>query len=234
MKRFYTLVSYEKKPEGYAILLDGKAVKTASGALLLAQNEQIAAEIVKEWAAQEKKINPGNMPFTQILSTYIEQVRKKRAAMNEAVLKYLDTDLICYLADKPQELQDEQEANWARWRNWVEERFGHPLKTTTEIKALKQAPQLHESVAAHVEAMSDDVFNLLQVAVPVCGSLVLGLALIEGQATAEEIFKACFVEEHYKDRFYLLDEYGRDPLSEHKQQASLRDLKVCEAYRNYL
>ena len=234
MKRFYKLVSYEKKPEGYAILLDGKAVKTKERATLLAQNEQVATEIVREWAQQGEDIDPDTMPFTQILSTRIDQVPKQRKAMNAAVLKYLDTDLICYPTEKPAVLYELQEKHWVPWRGWIEECFGYSLQATTELKALKQAQELHEAITGHVEAMNDDIFTLLQVAVPLSGSLALGLALIEGQASAEDIHKACFVEEHYKDEIYLVDEYGRDPLSEYKQQTCLRDLKTCETYRIYL
>jgi len=234
MKRFYKLVSYDKKPEGYAILLDGRAVKTKSGATLLAQNEDVANEIVQEWAAQGEQIDPSTMPFTQILNTRIDQVGKKREAMSAEVLKFLNTDLVCYPTEEPEALHDLQEKHWSPWREWIEKQFGMPLKTTTELQALTQEPKLHEAIKAHVEAMSDDIFTLLQVAVPVCGSLVLALALIEGQASADDIFECCFVEEHYKDEIYLVEEYGRDPLSDHKQQSCLQDLKTCETYRKYL
>ncbi|MCK5373930.1 MAG: ATP12 chaperone family protein [Alphaproteobacteria bacterium] len=234
MKRFYKLVSHEENPEGCAILLDGRAVKTKSGALLYAQNEEIANEIVREWAGQGEEINPDTMPFTQILNTRIDQVSKKREAMSVTVLKYIDTDLICYPTDMPQELYELQEQHWGKWREWIKERFGYDLFVTTGLNVLEQKKELKEAVTGHIDAMSDDIFTLLQVVVPLSGSLVLGLALIEGQARADEIFKACFVEEHYKDGIYMVDEYGRDPLSEHKQQSCLRDLETCETYRRHL
>jgi chaperone required for assembly of F1-ATPase len=234
MKRFYKLVSTEEKPGGYAVLLDGRAVKTKSGAVLLAQNEQVANEVVKEWAKQGEEIDPDTMPFTQILNTRIDQVSQKREAMSNAILRYLDTDLTCYPTDEPKALYDLQEKHWVKHREWIEKRFGIPLKTTTSLQALTQEPALHEAITEHVERMNDDIFTLFQVTVPVCGSLVLGLSLIEGHASADEIFECCFVEEHYKDEIYLVDQYGRDPLSEHKQQACLRDLKICETYRDFL
>ncbi len=234
MKRFYKLVSHEKKPEGFAILLDGKAVKTNSGATLLAQNEQVATEIVQEWTAQGEHIDPNSMPFTQILNTRIDQVTKQRKAMSAEVLKFLNTDLICYPAEEPPALYELQEKHWAKWREWIKQLFGTSMKVTTSLQALTQEPQLHEALKAHIETMSDDIFTLLQVAVPLCGSLVLGLVLIEGQGSVDEVFECCFVEEHYKDEIYLVGEYGRDPMSENKQQACLRDLKTCETYRSYL
>lgn len=234
MKRFYKLVSHEKTPEGYAILLDGRVVKTKSGALLYAQNEKVADEIVREWAEQGKNIDPDTMPFTQILNTRIDQVPKNREAMSVAILKYLDTDLICYPTDIPKELNEQQELHWQKWREWMKDRFGYELRVTTSLNALKQKKELKEAVSGHINAMSDDIFTLLQVAIPLSGSLILGLVLIEGQANADDIFKACFVEEHYKDGIYMVDEYGRDPLSEHKQKSCLRDLETCETYRRHL
>ncbi len=234
MKRFYKLVSIEKRQEGYAVLLDGRAIKTESGTILLAQNEQVATKIMQEWAEQNEQINPDTMPFTQILNTRIDNVAKQRQAMSNAIMKFLNTDLICYPAQKPKALHDLQEKHWSKWRKWAEQHFNVPMKVTTGLQALIQDPALHKAIKAYIDKVSDDIFTLLQVAVPLCGSLVLGLALIEGKASADEIFECCFTEEHYKEKIYFIDEYGRDPLSEHRQQSCLRDLKACETYRIYL
>lgn len=230
MKRFYTLVSSEAKPEGYAILLDGRPVKTKSGALLIAQNQQIADETVIEWANQKEVIDPETMPFTQIINTRIDQVAAKRPAMSATVLNYLDTDLVCYIADGPEELVTLQELKWKKWRDWIETEFGHALKTTNGLAALSQASELHDAVKSYVEQLSDDRFTLLQIVVPLSGSLILGLALLARQASSQEVFDACFVEEHYKDGLYMVDKYGRDPHIEKKQQATFKDFESCERF----
>ncbi|MFP4097738.1 MAG: ATP12 family protein [Alphaproteobacteria bacterium] len=234
MKRLYKHVSQDKKPEGWTILLDGRAIKTRAGGFLYAQNEDIAKEIAEEWNRQKDKIDPDSMPFTQILNTRIDQVTKNRNVISEMVLRYLDTDLICYLAETPKDLNNLQEHHWKKWRDWAKEFFGYPVLTTSGLDVLEQTQELHNSIATHIDKMSDDMFTLLQVSVPLSGSLILGLALIEGKADAQDVFKACFVEEHYKDEFYRIDEYGRDPFSEHKQKACLKDLQACERYRRLL
>ena len=109
MKRFYKLVSTKKEPGGFGVCLDGKPVKTPSGTLLLAPTENLADEIVKEWAAQEEIIVPDSMPLTQILTTKIDRISKERQAMSEAVMKYLDTDLLCYRTTEPPELAQMQQ-----------------------------------------------------------------------------------------------------------------------------
>ena len=102
MKRFYKLVSTNKTAEGWAIHLDGKPVKTPIRTTLIAPNEALANELVREWAAQEETIDPETMPLTQILSTQIDRVRVQRAAMSTEILKFLNTDLLCYRAPKDQ------------------------------------------------------------------------------------------------------------------------------------
>ena len=53
MKRFYKLVSISEAGEGFGILLDGRAVKTQSGAELRVAHKAIAEYLMAEWAAQE-------------------------------------------------------------------------------------------------------------------------------------------------------------------------------------
>ena len=144
MKRFYKLVSTEKVGGGFYILLDGKPVKTKSGAHLLASNEAIANRLMQEWAAQEEHILPNTMPFTQIINTIIDRVSVERDVMSAAVLKYLDTDLICYFADEPEALVKLQKDKWQPWLDWFEGKFDCKLKTTTDLAALTQEQSAHD------------------------------------------------------------------------------------------
>lgn len=111
MKRFYKMVSSKKTDEGYAIQLDGKIVNTPLGQTMAALTEALADAIVLEWAAQEDKIKPETMPLTQILTTRIDKTRD-RGAITEAVMKYLDTDLVCYWAKEPEALAKRQKEVW--------------------------------------------------------------------------------------------------------------------------
>lgn len=230
MKRLYTLVSSEKTAEGYVILLDERVVKTKAGQPLCTPVEDIANEVVQEWVRQEKVINPDTMPFTQILNTKIDRVSTERARMSDTILKYLDTDLICYCADTPQGLVSMQDSLWAPWRLWAAEKFGHAPETTTGLIALSQPSGLHDHIGAYVQGINDDRFTILQIAVPLTGSLILGLAFLEGVARAQDVFAACFVEEKFKDTLYDAEKYGADPHTESQQDAVLRDLQACETY----
>ena len=230
MKRFYKLVSSKKVPEGYAIFLDDKAIKTKSGKQLFAPTEEIANKIVQEWAEQKDVINPEIMPFTQILNTKIDRVSKERCSMNETVLKYIDTDLLCYCVSEPEELVQLQEEKWLKWRMWAEEEFSCKIEVTTGLAALSQPKKLHKQLKTYVEALNDDDFTVLQIIVSLSGSLILGLSVLKEAAGVQDVFEACFLEERFKETLYDTEKYGLDPHMEIQQQAVLRDLQACTAY----
>ncbi|MGH1402644.1 MAG: ATP12 family chaperone protein [Alphaproteobacteria bacterium] len=234
MKRFYKLVTIEETQGGYQICLDGRAVKTKSGAVLIAPNQATADQVMCEWAGQGEEIIPDTMPFTQILNTMIDRVMVEREAMNLYVLKYLNTDLICYPAPEPESLAQLQEKLWSSYLRWFEDKFGVALKTTTGLVALSQDDAAHEKVAEFVGNLDHMRFTLLQLVTSVSGSLVLAMALLEKHVSAKEAFEACFIEEHYKDVLYDAEKYGQDPMTAKKQAAALRDLEAVERYLSFI
>ncbi|HRQ61558.1 MAG TPA: ATP12 family protein, partial [Alphaproteobacteria bacterium] len=154
--------------------------------------------------------------------------------MEREVLKYLHTDLLCYPCDDPVEVAAAQEQAWGPWRTWFEKRFGYPLETTTGIAALRQDEAAVEAVAKAVQGFDDGRFTVLQLAVPLSGSLVLGLAFAEGAAGADDVMKATFAEEDYKAVLYKDEQYGPDPLTEKKRKASRRDLEAASLFLSLL
>ncbi|MFK7839809.1 MAG: ATP12 family protein [Bdellovibrionales bacterium] len=234
MKRFYTLVSTQKTDQGFLITLDGRPVKTAMKHELLAPNEKLANALVKEWAGQEDKIIPDSMPMTQILSTKIDRVSHERNAMQAAMFKYLDTDLLCYRADDPPELKNRQKETWDQYLDWFKSHYEYDLKTTYGLAAITQEQGAHDKIHSEIKAMNDDDFTLLQLIVSISGSLILGLAAMHKKANAEDIFTAMRVEETFKAEIYNEDFYGSDPAQEAKDKAIQADLKATLEYLKIL
>ena len=232
MKRFYTLVSHQKETDGgYSIRLDGKPVKAPSGAMLSVPSEALADAIVQEWANQEEGINPETMPLTQISNTAQDKVSVEREAMSEQVLRYLDTDLLCYRASAEHDEQKAvQEELWDPHLKWFETKFGVALETTSALAALKQPQEAHEKMREYVSHLDDQHFTILQVIVPLAGSLVLGMAFVEGAASAQDIYKATHAEEDFKAEIYNEALHGRAPLEEKKDAAMQRDLEAAAIY----
>ena len=234
MKRFYTLVSTHKTNDGYEIHLDGRPVKTPMKKILLAGNENIANALQAEWAAQEEEIKPNAMPLTQIISTQIDRIGAERDKVETTLLKYLDTDLTCYVADHPPELNKAQEAAWKPYRTWFEEYFKTPLETTTGLSALKQSKETHAAVSAYVTALDDAKFTVLQLIASLAGSLILALNTLENATSLEDIFTAIRIEENFKAEIYNEDFYGQDPAQEEKDMIIKAELEAAIAYLKLL
>ena len=233
-KRFYTLVHTKPQGEGFGIFLDDRPVRTRMGNLLCAPNRSIADEIVREWADQKDKVLPDTMPFTQILNTRIDRVTRGRTAMTAALLKYLDTDLICYPAPEPEELREAQNRSWSPFTEWFETAFGHPLKITVGLRAVSQPEEVQASVLNKVEAMNDDSFTILQWVTAMAGSIVMALGFMDRAFNAGDILAARFVEEDFKEEIYDADKYGSDPQIESTRNQMEKDLTAAQKYLEML
>lgn len=229
MKRFYTMASSKKTDDGFVIQLDGKTIKTPSGQEMAAPTQSLADAIVLEWAAQEEKVKPETMPLTQILTTAIDKIRD-RDAITESVMRYLDTDLVCYWTKEPEVLAKKQKEIWGRWVKWFDEHFEVPLNTTTKLDALTQDEEAHKRVWNYIETLDDYYFTILHVTTSLSGSLVLALAFSEGEITPEEVFDASYLEELYRGEIYNEQVHGAAPNEEAEREAFKRDMEAAKQF----
>lgn len=234
MKRFYKIVTTMNVPGGYEIHLDGKPVKTPSGAALCAPTAALATATMREWAAQEKDIVPDTMPLSQLLITARDRVARERAAMEKTLLGYLDTDLLCYRAVLPAETARRQTETWNPWLQWFEKKHGVRLLTTEDLRAMTQPPEAHTAARAAVNALDDLNFTVMQIVVSLSGSLVLGLAFMAGAAAPEQVFAAVTVEENFKSEFYNEAQHGLAPHEEKRRASMLRDLIAAREFLSLL
>lgn len=233
MKRVYKIASHTKTEDGWVIQLDGKTVKTPLAQPLASPNRTIADEIVREWSAQEDSIVPDSMPVTQLLTTAIDRTRD-RADITKQLLKYLDTDLLCYRVKEPAELAKRQKEVWDRWLTWFDEHFESPLEVTFGIEALNQDADTHKQIWNYLEALDEYYFAVLQIVTSLTGSIVLGLAFLEHEATPEDVYNAAELEEIYHAEIAGEDEHGADPVQERRQKTLRRELASCKHFLGLL
>lgn len=233
MKKVYTAVSHMRTEDGYVLQLDGKSVKTPAGQPLAAPNIALADEIVQEWAGQGDVIVPDTMPMTQVLTTAIDRMRE-RASLTQSLLKYLDTDLLCYRVKEPVELGRRQKEEWDKWLAWFDEHFESPLDVTFGLEALKQDEDTHKQIWNYIEALDEYYFAILQIVTSSSGSIVLALAFLEHAATADDVFRASELEETYHSEIANEEVHGPDPVQERRQKALRADLNACERFLDFL
>ncbi|MBV8169851.1 MAG: ATPase, partial [Alphaproteobacteria bacterium] len=112
MKRLYREVAVIAEADGFGVALDGKTVRTPAGGTLVIPARGLAEAIAEEWSAQDERVVPASMPLMQLMVTALDRVAATRTDAIEQLVRYGETDLLCYRATEPPELVERQVAMW--------------------------------------------------------------------------------------------------------------------------
>jgi chaperone required for assembly of F1-ATPase len=229
VKRFYRKAEPVQRASGHGITLDGKPIKTPGKRDLLVPNEALAAAIAQEWNAQEGEVWAAMMPLTRLATTTVDRVATQRDAIIGQTANYAATDLVCYRAAHPPTLAARQQAVWQPLIDWAVLRYDAPLSVTTGVIPTNQSATSLRAFAAAVA--EQDVFALtaLHVATAACGSLVIGLALIEGQLDAEGAFAASQLDESFQ-----IEAWGEDAEQAERRRTLAADIQAAARFISLL
>ncbi|MFQ3596172.1 MAG: ATP12 family protein [Sphingomonadaceae bacterium] len=190
MKRFWRTAAASPQGPDYAILLDGRPVRTPKGRPLLLPTRALAQAVAAEWQEVGAQVDPRAMPATGIANAAIDLVAPDVSRFAADLASYAASDLTCYRADHPPALVARQVAAWEPVLKALEERHGLLFRRTVGVVPVAQPPATLARVVALLEAMSPFSLAALQPIVSLSGSLVLALALRDGVLTAEDCFAA--------------------------------------------
>lgn len=226
MKKFYKIAEAGTAPGGHVVRLDGKVVKTPLLHPLIVPTAALAAAMAQEWTAQGDDIVPATMPLTQLANTMVDKGRgHEREAMEQTLIDYGASDLVCYFADHPQDLVERQKKLWLPLLAWVEAEFSVRLEHVSGIKYHHQPAETLNRIALLVEEQDPAAFTALQAAAGVTGSLVIGLALSKGMIAAEAAWEAACVDE-----IYQLEKWGADDLAQKRLLGIKLELAAVEKF----
>jgi chaperone required for assembly of F1-ATPase len=204
-KRFYTQAGVVETPDGFAITLDGKAVKTPSGRPLVAPNRAIADGIAAEWNAQAELIDPLTMPLTRFANSVGEAVVDRVDDVAEDVAKYLGSDMLFYRAGHPEALVAREAALWDPVLFWAAETLGAHFILAEGIVHVRQPDA---AMAAARAALPADPWSIaaLHVVTTLTGSALLALALKHGLLDPDQVWAAAHVDEDWNSEQWGVDE----------------------------
>ncbi|HUE18736.1 MAG TPA: ATP12 family protein [Stellaceae bacterium] len=216
MKRFYKKTSVAAAEGGFAVLLDGKPIRTPTKARFAVPGCALAEAIAAEWQAQGEEFNPAELHLTRLAGTAIDLVAPRRAQIVAEIANYAGTDLLCYRAGEPPELAARQLGTWQPLLDWAASRYAK-LAVTQGVSPVAQDPKILRAYEAAVADYDSMQLAALYLATSALGSLVLALALIEGRIDADAAFAAAQLDEDFQiERWGLEDEAA-------KRRAALQD-----------
>ncbi|MGF1641725.1 MAG: ATP12 family chaperone protein, partial [Rhodospirillales bacterium] len=197
-KRFYADATVAAAAAGHGIALDGRLVTTPAGRPLTLPSAALAAAVAGEWRAQGDQIRPQTMPLTRLAATAVDRVAPARAAVVDGLVAYAGADLLCYRAVEPADLVALQQAAWQPLLDWAAGALAARLTVTAGVIPVDQPAGAVAALRAAVERLDDPALTALAAIVPVCGSLVVGLALAAGRIDAETAFEVSQLDERYQ------------------------------------
>ncbi|TDK43895.1 ATP12 family chaperone protein [Antarcticimicrobium luteum] len=205
-KRFWTDVSVEKDEDGYSVALDGRRIKTPAKAPLILPARPMAEAVADEWAAQEGEIDPRRMPFTRSANAAIDKVRTQHGEVADLLADYGDSDLLCYRADRPQELVERQAEAWGPALDWAEQALGVRLEPRSGVIHRPQDPEALARLRAQVHAL--DAFRLAAFhdLVSLTGSLILGFAAARDWRPVDALWALSRLDEHWQEEQWGADD----------------------------
>lgn len=228
MKRFWTAAGVAGVPEGWAVVLDGRPVKTPAKAPLVLPTQALARAVADEWDAQTGEVRPALMPLTRTANSAIDKVAPMATAVVEEIARYGGSDLLCYRANGPAGLIARQAAAWDPWLDWSAAR-GAALQVTSGIVHVAQPPASLSVLAADVARRSHFELAALYDLVAITGSLVLGLAVAEGELDASDAFNLARLDEDWQAEQWGVDDEAAESAALKRQ--AMRDagrfLRLC-------
>ncbi len=225
MKRFYKTVTAESVDGGHAIRLDGRAVKTPARAELVLPTPSLTYAVIAEWDAQAEQIDPRSMPLTGLANAAIDRVAPDPKAFAATLAVYAETDLLCYRADSPSELVGSQAESWDPLLDWAQERYDVAFEIVEGIIHRAQPPETVARLAAALDAHGPFQLAALQPLITISGSLLIALALIEGEIDVESAFAAAHLDE-----IWQVEQWGEDELARQARENKRADFKAAARF----
>ncbi|MDO5605294.1 MAG: ATP12 family protein [Paracoccus sp. (in: a-proteobacteria)] len=223
-RRFWTSAGTAAAGDGYQVTLDGRAVLTPGKQALILPTLALAQAVAAEWDAQTDVINPATMPLTRAVNSAVEKVRPQFAAVADMLGDYGGTDLLCYRAEAPEALAERQAAGWDPLLEWAADSLDAPLRVTRGVMPVAQDPAALARLRARLDGLDPFRLTALHDLVTLPGSLILGLAVLEGRLDAGAAHDLARIDEAYQ-----AEVWGSDPEAE--AAAAARGVAMRDAER---
>ena len=198
MKRFYQDVGAVPVDGGFAVLLDGRPVRTPGRNLLVLPTDTLAVAIADEWAAQGDQIVATTMPLLRLANTVVDGVAVNRAGVIDTILRFGENDLLCYRAHQPPELAARQREGWDPLLDWVRQRHGAHMRTAEGLTHIDQTPDALLALREALEEFDPFTLGALHVIASITGSAVLALAAAHGFISGPNAFALSRIDEVYQ------------------------------------
>ncbi|MEY4952125.1 MAG: hypothetical protein RL299_549 [Pseudomonadota bacterium] len=219
MKRFWKDVGVSEAEGGFSVTLDGRALKSQGKRAQVVPYRALAEALAAEWAAQGEEIDPAGFVLRDLADMAIDVIAEDRAGSIAGLLRYAETDTLCYRAEPDEPLHARQLELWEPLLSATEARWDLHFERVSGVIHRPQAPATLARLKAVLEAKDTFALSALATLTPLSASLVIGLAALEEEADALQLWTAAELEEEWQAELW-----GRE------EEAELRRAKRFAAF----
>lgn len=206
-RRFYERTGVGESPQGFAVLLDGRPVRSPARRPLAVPSRPLAEAVAAEWDAQRERIDPRAMPLTRLCNSIIDGVADAPGPVADEIAKYLGSDLLFYRADQPERLVARQAQVWDPLVAWAREALGARFVLAEGVVFVAQPPPALAAARAAIPADPWRLGALLSITT-LTGSGLIALAVLHRRLSEQEAWTAAHVDEDWN-----MELWGRDVLA---------------------
>lgn len=205
MKRFYKAVDIAAEAGGFAVQLDGRAMRTPGKELLCLPTKALAEVVAQEWANAGEVIIPDHMVFTRLSNTAIDRGGPLQGAIAAELTGFADTDLICYRASHPERLAVMQAKHWDPLLAWMKSDYAITLTATTGLIGHNQPPGALKAIGQKLAELTAFEITAMHGLTTTTGSVSIAFAHGFGPLSADDAWAAATVDDTFQ-----MSEWGED------------------------
>jgi chaperone required for assembly of F1-ATPase len=194
MKRFWSEAAVVGDGP-FGVALDGRAVRTPAQNPLLLPTRMLAQAIADEWNAVAGEVKPAAMPLTGLANAALDLMTVDLQGHATRLAAYAGSDLLCYRSEGPAALVVKQAAAWDRVLEWAQDRLDIGFCVTAGVLPVLQPPAAMPRVATAFAALGPFGLAACAQIVPISGSALLALALVENAIDLDTAWAAATVDE---------------------------------------
>ena len=219
MKRFYKEAAASPEGAGWRVLLDGRAVKTQGGRAQIVPTEPLAKALAAEWAGQGEEIDPAQLVLRDLADYAIDVIAADRAAVRADLLRYAETDTLCYRAEPDEPSHARQLELWEPLLLTAEMRWDVHFERIAGIIHRPQPAATLNQLQSVLAPQDDFTLAALVTLTTLSASLVIGLGALEPDADLALLWRASELEADWQ-----VEQWGKD------DEAELRAVRRFAAF----
>lgn len=206
MKRFYEHAEAVRTDLGWHVALDGRPVKTQGGRPQIVPTSDLGEMLAGEWEGQGEDIDPSQF-FARDMADYaIDIVDRDRDAAIERLLRYAETDTLCYRADPDEPLWKRQQEVWEPLVSAFEAREGVSVERVSGVIHRPPKAETRERLRERLETLHPFRLAALETLTALSASLCVGLSALESDADGDVLWNAANLEEDWQAQLWGTDE----------------------------